>query len=319
MSGPEVVLSGYVSMDRIIDIDTELRPGFTSLVLNRDNSTLYYGGCSVNIAYGLARLGVDAAPVIRVGDDYEASGLKRFLTEAGVSTAGVSHVPGEMTSNCYLLEDASGQHVTVYYPGSMAAEYATSLPPGIFADAKLGVITVASAADNTEFLARCKAQGVPVAFGMKSDFDAFPPELLREILDYASVIFLNHSEREAIETLYGLESIRELFASPRLQVVIVTSGVEGSHCYERGNDRIQRSLIPAVLRPQVVDATGSGDAYMAGFIHGYLKQAKPTECAQMGSTFASFAVEARGSCTGLPTRQQFWQRYEQVFGKEGKR
>ena len=52
----DVLTSGYVSMDHIIKIATPAKVGFTSLVTNKSNSKIFYGGCSVNIAYALCRL-----------------------------------------------------------------------------------------------------------------------------------------------------------------------------------------------------------------------------------------------------------------------
>lgn len=74
----DVLTSGYVSMDHIIKIDTPAKVGFTSLVTNQSNAQIFYGGCSVNIAYALCRLGMCAKPVLRVGGDYESNGFKNF-------------------------------------------------------------------------------------------------------------------------------------------------------------------------------------------------------------------------------------------------
>lgn len=52
----DVLTSGYVSMDHIIKIATPAKVGFTSLVTNKSNSKIFYGGCSVNIAYALCGL-----------------------------------------------------------------------------------------------------------------------------------------------------------------------------------------------------------------------------------------------------------------------
>lgn len=74
----DVLTSGYVSMDHIIKIDTPAKVGFTSLVTNQSNAQIFYGGCSVNIAYALCRLGMCAKPVLRVGGDYESNGFKKI-------------------------------------------------------------------------------------------------------------------------------------------------------------------------------------------------------------------------------------------------
>ena len=65
----DVLTSGYVSMDHIIKIASPAKVGFTSLVTNKSNARIFYGGCSVNIAYALSRLGMVSLPVLRVGGD----------------------------------------------------------------------------------------------------------------------------------------------------------------------------------------------------------------------------------------------------------
>ena len=311
----DALISGYVSMDRIIEVDSPLGAGYTSLVTNRDNAAIHYGGCSINIAYGLARLGLRTMPCIRVGADYADIGLERFLVEGGVSTDAVTMVADEMTSNCYLIEDAEHEHVTVYYPGAMDGRYAVPLDPALFTGARLGVITVGSAPDNREFLHRCQDQNVPVAFGMKGDFSAFPEEFLREVLAYSSVIFLNRAESAAIQDRLGLASITELFTSDRVQYVVVTSGSQGSACYERSPAGVELTRVPIVAGGKVVDTTGSGDAYIAGFLYGYLGGLAGMTCGQLGACLASFVVEARGCCTAMPNKDEFWQRYTHHFGE----
>ena len=311
----DVVISGYVSMDRIIDVASPLRRGYTSLVTNRDNAAVHYGGCSINIAYGLARLGLTTMPCIRVGDDYADLGLERFLLEGGVSTDAIAIVPHERTSNCYLVEDVNHEHVTIYYPGAMEERYAAPLDPKLFDGVRLGVITVAAESDNKEFLRHCQEQKVPVAFGMKDDFTAFPKEFLREVLAYSSVIFLNDTEDAEIQARLGLASITDLFTSGRVQFVVVTSGDQGSVCWERQQGSVEPAHVPAVAADHVVDTTGSGDAYIAGFLYGYLGAKDGRTCAQLGATLASFIIQAPGSCTAMPTREGFWKRYADNFGK----
>ena len=65
-------------MDHIIKLKTPAKVGFTSIVENQSSAEIFYGGCSVNIAYELCKLGIDAMPLIRVGKDYESTGFKKF-------------------------------------------------------------------------------------------------------------------------------------------------------------------------------------------------------------------------------------------------
>lgn len=173
----DVITSGYVSMDRIIKLKTPRARGLILLAGKRTSADIRYGGCSVNISYDLCRLGIRSLPVMRVGDDYEQIGFKRFLEEGGISLAAAEVVPGQRTSVCYLLQDNEGQHITLFYPGAMDARFARPLPDGIFTGARLGVMTVGSRPDNEAFFAMCKKYGLPLVFSMKGDMDAFPAGL----------------------------------------------------------------------------------------------------------------------------------------------
>ena len=86
----------------------------------------------------------------------------------------------------------------------MDGRYAQKMKDSLFETAKLGVITVASRPDNEEFFAKCKKHHVPVVFGMKDDFDAFPEPFLKQLLTESKIIFTNEVECEIIEKLFWL-------------------------------------------------------------------------------------------------------------------
>lgn len=309
MSKYDVITSGYVSMDRMLRIKSPAKIGFTSIVDNKTNSKIYYGGCSVNIAYALCRLGLKAMPVLRVGDDYEELGLKRFFEEGNVPIEAIDIIKDEITSTCYLLQDNNNDHITIFYPGAMDGKYAKELSDDFFAETRLGVITVASQADNMEFYKKCKKYNVPVVFGMKDDFEAFPEPFLKELLLYSKIIFTNEAEREVIEKLYGLKSITELFDLGNAEIIITTMGKEGSIYYQKTEKGIKSERIGIYKVENVVDATGSGDAYMAGFIYGYLNGRKIKECCMLGGSLSSFVLAKEGCCTNLPTKEELTKRF----------
>ena len=299
----DVLTSGYVSMDRIIKIATPARVGYTSLVTNADNTQIQYGGCGVNVAVALCKLGHVAMPVLRVGTDWEQNGFKNFLMESGVPLDATSVLEGESTSTCYLIQDSNGDHITIYYPGSMDKKYAAPVSDEFYANAKYGVMTVASRADNEYFIDQCQKYNVPVVFGMKDDFDAFPEDFLKRLLTESSIIFTNEVERAIIEKLFNLSSIEDLFAIGKVNVLVTTLGKDGSVCYERTADGVKEHRIGICKVENVVDATGSGDAYISGFMHGYLQGRDVRECCKLGTTLASFVIQAVGCCTNIPSAE----------------
>lgn len=314
MAGFDVLTSGYVSMDHMVKIKSPAKIGFTSLISNRTNADIYYGGCSVNIAYALSRLGLRAMPMIRVGEDYEKIGFKRFLEEGNVPTDAITTVPEEKTSVCYLLQDNNGEHITLFYPGAMDGVYSKPLDPAHFENARMGVITVGARCDNEEFFARCKEANVPLAFGMKGDMEAFPPDFLSELLHYCKIIFTNECEREEIERLYQ-KSLLSLFTEGNAEIIVTTLGKAGSRCCWKTAGGVREVVVPICDRGKPEDTTGSGDAYISGFLYGYLAKEPMEVCAQLGTVLSSFIIEKEGCCTGAPDLAALKERLD-AFQKE---
>ena len=312
----DVLTSGYVSMDHMLKIQTPARVGYTSIITNRTNTKINYGGCGVNIACDLSRLGMKAMPMIRVGDDYEQIGFAAFLKENGICTDAVKRVPGEITSVCYLVQDTGGQHITLYYPGSMDGKYAEPLEDKWFLQARLGVVTVGARCDNEEFLQRCKKNNLPLVFSMKGDMEAFPKDFLYELLHYCTIIFTNESERDEIEQLFGIK-VTDLLTEGNAKIVVTTLGKNGSVCYAKQGETIQEEFVPICKcgGDIVVDTTGSGDAFVAGFLWGYLSGEDLRRCAMAGTVLSSYVIEKEGCCTNAPSLELL-QRRLSLFEQE---
>lgn len=308
MANYDVITSGYVSMDHIIHIKSPAKIGFTSIVENKTNTKIHYGGCSVNIAYALCKLGKRAMPILRVGKDYETIGFKNFLIEGNVPMEGIKQIEEENTSTCYLLQDNKNDHITCFYPGAMDGKYADILPDKYFEQTKLAVITVASQIDNREVLRQCKKHNIPILFGMKDDFDAFPDDFLKELLLISEIIFMNQAEREVIEQLLKLKTITDLFELGNTKIIITTLGKEGSIYYQKKEDKVISEKIGIYQVNHVVDATGSGDAYIAGFIYGYLDGKSIADCCRLGGCLSSFVLEKEGCLTNIPDETELLNR-----------
>lgn len=312
----EVLTSGYVSMDHIIKLKTPAKVGFTSIVENQSSAEIFYGGCSVNIAYELCKLGIDAMPLIRVGKDYESTGFKSFLEEAKVPTHGVNIIEEDITGYCYLLQDNNNEHITIFYPGAMDRKYASGFKEELFKDAKLGVITVASIDDNMDFFRKCQKFNIPIVFGMKDDMEAFPEYFLKEILKESKIIFTNEVECEIIKHINGITDIKELLIDGKVDILITTLGADGSICYIRKDEKIIEKRIEAIRINNVVDASGSGDAYMSGFLYGYLKDFDPEDCCRLGTIMASHIIQKEGCLSNVPDESKLLGDFDSLFKKE---
>ena len=303
----DLIVSGYSSFDHMITLKSDVVIGKTSLIENASCSNVYWGGCSVNVAVALQRLGMRAVPVLRVGDDFVSSGFKDFLLDEGIDLETITIVEGDVNSTSFMLQMPDGEHITTFYPGAMDEKYATSLPLEWFEKSRAALITVASHVDNGLFLSRAKEAGIPIYFGMKGDPDAFPPDLLTEILLSSRIIFMNETESAQIQSLYGYTGITDIFRAGHADVIVVTKGGRGATYYTAEGES---NTVPSRRVERIVSTTGGGDAFISGFLFGLNQGASYDLCCRYGATVSSFALETEGCITNLPTRAQLIARME---------
>lgn len=312
----DLIAVGYPSLDRIIKLEETPSIGITSIIQNSDNSKIYYGGCNVNIAYLGSKLGLSTLPMMRVGCDFESSGFEKFLKDAGIGFEGIHKVENEVTSNTYLIENEEGHHITLFYPGAMDNRYESTIDKNIVRRSKYGVITVGNTEYNRKFLEVCRDENIPVVFGMKCDFKAFPLEILREFLFNSEIVFTNEGERKEIEKCLQLGSINELIEKGLAKCVVVTKGTDGSEIIYLDNDVIVSKHINIAKADRVVDSSGVGDAYMTGFIYGLTKEKSYEEAGRIGAVVSSFIIEEMGCLTNIPNLDQIQNRYKLNYGED---
>lgn len=310
----DFIVSGYSGVNYILKVKSMPRIGVTEIVQNADNSTSFYGGNGLNTVYYIARLGMRPLLLMRGGSDYEALGFEKFFEQNGISRDGITRIQNDITPVCYLVEDSANDHLTLFYPGSMDGKYAPKeYPKSYFERSSFALMTVASTQDNKAFLRGVKSSGIPLAFAMRADPDAFPNDFLNEILHESELVFMNESERGYIRSQLGYDPTDELIKNGRAKVVVTTLGPDGCLLFERENG-VKKTAVPATRPNVVLDATGAGDSFLSGFLYGHLKGANFVQCAEYGSTTASFIVEEVGCLTNVPTEQEMLNRNDQRRG-----
>jgi adenosine kinase len=96
-------------------------------------------------------------------------------------------------------------------------------------------------------------------------------------------------------------------------ILITTLGEQGSRILD---SRLSHPVEISIATPsKIVDPTGAGDAYRAGFLYGYLRQWEMQQCGQLGSVVASFALEHHGP-QGPLSREAVMERYMQTFNEK---
>jgi sugar/nucleoside kinase (ribokinase family) len=261
-----------------------------------------------------ARLGLNAAPVIFIGDDPAGKQMVSTLRQEGVNTeVGLHIVPGGYTAHSFLFVDPENRHQTFYYPGvSDWEDEPVQLENKTGGEnIRWGAITVGNAHHNTIVMDWLAGKQIPILWSHKNDSLAFPRELVERLVAVCRILILNTHEAEALQVMFSLSNVEDLL-NENLQTIILTKGAQGCRVIERDI----RHDVPAVSPTEVIDPTGAGDAFAAGVLFGLCHDLPMIECARIGAITASFALEALGCQTGLPSRKELLTRYRQEYGQE---
>lgn len=277
----------------------------------------FNGGVGFNISMGLSSLGLKVRPVLSCSDSRLAGLLREEVCKKyGWPAHGILEPPCGVDHRCYMFQDDNRDHMTIVYRSmtSCGEENLDAVPVILhdeYIDKSAMIILASPRPVNTEPILRLiQKKERSFVFSYRNDPTIFPPAILREILTSASILFMNQAEADEVLTLLHLPAIEELFRIGRAQVLVKTIGKRGSVVYSREKNGTVSSFTVPVTENAVgnVDAVGAGDAYLSGFMYGYMNHKSLRLCAQYGSTMSSFVIEKEGSTTNIPTLEQMLER-----------
>lgn len=288
-------VAGHTAIDHISRVGILPHPNSSATITDR---TIFYGGGAANIAAGIARLGGDVTLVSAVGDDFAGSGYDTWLDSLGVRKQ-FYVVPGTHTPTAFMFTDEAGDQITFFEWGASGI-FRESEPPSF----PFVHMATADPVFNVKIAARAEFS----SFDPGQDLHRYTAPQLCDILSHISLLFANNHEVERMSRMTGLspDAIIE-----RVPMAVFTSGSLGSWLYYQGEEW----HIPAVS-VRLVDPTGAGDAYRAGFLTAYRQGESPLTCCRVGTVCASFVVESAGCQTNLPDWAKMKQRYTRVFGND---
>ena len=262
----------------------------------------YQGGSPANMATNMARLGNKAALVACVGNDSIGKYLTRQIEESGVDTQFISIDPLEPTSIVLVSRTAATPDFVAYRNADCQLK-PDQLPDSLLAKAQLFHTTCFALsrqpAQDTivDAAKRAQAAGCQVSIDTNYAPSIWPDrqQAWRVLTDYCSAGALVKISEDDAERLYGSpqtpERILTDFHQMGATIICLTLGPNGSVVsYEGGQKQTQ---IPG-KKIDVVDVTGAGDAYWAGFLTAYLDGHTPENCARAGAALAKIKLTRQG-------------------------
>ena len=249
------------------------------------------GGSAANTMSGLAQLGVEAGFLSKIGKDEVGEFFAKQMTETHVKPLMLkSETP---SGRVQALVTADGERTFATCLGAAAEMCADDIQPELLQGWDIFYVEGYLVANPTmlrKAIETAKAQGMTIAIDLASynvveesrDF------LLELINNYVDIVFANEKEAFA---LTGMEPEAALhYIAERCDIAVVKVGAKGAFV-QRGNEVI---TIPP-MKADVVDTTGAGDMWAAGFLAGLVKGENLQKCGMMGAIVAKNIIEVMGA------------------------
>ncbi len=263
---------------------------------------LAVGGSGSIFACQAAKLGLRTGLISAVGEDEFGSYLLHELATMGVDTAHVRRVAGVPTGATISLT-ARHDRALLTFPGTIAAQDSALIDPRWLEQARH--VHVASlflqpalAAGLPQLLARARRAGATISLDTGWDPARRWDGGLRAAMEQVDLLLPNETEARAIAGQEAVEAALAALASG-IPTVVIKLGAAGS--IARRGAEVARAPAVAV---QVVDTTGAGDSFDAGFVYGYLQGLPLAECLELGAICGGLSTRALGGTAAQPTRDE---------------
>jgi ribokinase len=289
----DVIGFGALNVDKLYKVNMIAKEEEEGFVIDFKEAP---GGSAANTVVGLTRLGLKTGYVGKLAEDREGELLLNDFRKENVDTSGI-----------IISKKGRSGVVTGYVDGK--GERALYVDPGVNDWLEFKEINLDYAAD-TEFLHLTSFVGekpfeaqkqlanqlsdVKISFDPGTLYARKSLTSLKPVIKRSFVMLPNENE---IRLLTGkdYEGGSRTLIKEGVGVVAVKLGERG--CYV--TDGKERHLVEPYEK-KVVDTTGAGDAFCAGFLYGLIKRRDLYECGRLGNFVAARCISKMGARTGLP-------------------
>jgi sugar/nucleoside kinase (ribokinase family) len=269
------------------------------------------GGSAANTMAGLASLGGAAAYVGKVRDDQLGAVFAHDIRAAGVSYTTLPTTDGAATARCLIVVTPDAQRSMNTFLGASVELGPEDIQAAEIAAAKVTYLEgylwdpPQAKAAFRKAAALAHDAGRQVALSLSDAFcvHRHRAEFLELVTGAVDILFANETEILALfETTSFAQAVEAVRAAGTLAVL--TRGAQGAVVVAA--DGVH--AVPAEPVAQVVDTTGAGDLFAAGFLYGYTRSRPLTECARIGAIAAAEIISHVGARPAVSLASLTWER-----------
>jgi 5-dehydro-2-deoxygluconokinase len=290
----------------------------------------YMGGSPANTAVGVARLGLKPAMLTRVGDEHNGRFVREFLAAEGVDVSHVITDPKKLTALVFLgIRDRATFPLVFYRDNCADMAIAQSDFDAAFIGSATALLISGTHLSQPQPYETCRAamrlarqQGTrialdidyrPVLWGLTSPGmgeQRFVPS--DQVSAHLQTVFpecdlLVGTEEEihiaggSTDTLAALRKLRSLTAG----TIVVKRGPMGCTVFDGAiPDSLEAGIMGPGFPVEVFNVLGAGDAFMAGFLCGWLRDEALARCCAYANACGALVVSRHGCAPAMPSREE---------------
>lgn len=296
----DCLCAGIIVADSVCQPISRMPPPGTLARTDRVEFTI--GGCAANVAVDMARLGLAVGISGRVGDDVFGREVRDRLVASSVDCTGLVLSQTAPTSSTFVLNVRGEDRRFIHCVGANAEYDGMQLSEQDIGSSRVlyvggfGLLEAMSPERVVRMfrLAR-ESRTTTILDVVLPDEGDHLLQWIQEVLPWTDFFFPNNDESAQLlggetDPRKQADRFRELGA----KTVVITCGSQGSLLVSPTH-RLKSGVYP--VKP--VDATGTGDAFVSGFVLGLLSGATPETCLKMGTAMGASCVRSMGATTGV--------------------
>ena len=270
-----------------------------------DELEIHTGGCANNTAIALTRLGVSVGTMGKIGNDRFGDLILHTLAENQVDTAGIQQNVNVNTSFTFVAIASDGERSFCHYIGANGELSEDDLNWDIIKTAK--ILHIAGALVMPRFdgqpmanvLQKAKTLGITTSLDTAWDATGKWLETLEPCLPFVDIFLPSLTEAQHLTGKSEVREISTFFRNYGISTIGLKMGERGSYV-----STPEEELFVPAYPVNIVDATGAGDAYVAGFLTGTVKGWDLKTTAELASATGAACVTAIGTTAGIQNLEE---------------
>ena len=262
------------------------------------------GGDAANGAISFSRLGFDVSLMCNIGDDSNGESIIKYLKDNNVETKYIHIDKSCNTASPIILVDETGDRHIIRIPRNANHHFDLSMIDIAALEnfdhlhfASANVIPKIDGEPLAELFRKAKEYGLTISLDASYAKDNNSFNNIKDALNYCDIFIPSLQEASEYARSDDLERIIEFFSVYPLKVFGIKLGEKGALITDFKN----RITIPSLYNGTPIDTTGAGDAFIAGFVSGWLMDYELEKCAYLASAQAASVLQEIGACVSAGT------------------